>query len=221
VRWKTYLNQLINIVTMSPEAGNRVLVYKMVAMYFEMMIRASSTAQFLHPPTECGISGLTPAQTDSVIESSRKIDFHCPPSFNFEIDLQVAKLKGDCEKFSVEAGKLWLVSLEKNFKKGTSTIAGGVGISQGFGKAGKASLKQWIYITFDNNNNFSDLGLKGTAEVAVNSNPIKITEEIGTITRKIGGIEGGYTLGINSGLQTSVKGKGILANFVNISYPFK
>jgi hypothetical protein len=107
---------------------------------------------------------------------------------------------------------------EKNFKTGTSTISAGVGIRQNITGVIEGELKKLVYITFDNNNSFVDFGLKGNAELSLGGNPIKIAEGIAEVGGKVAGAEGGYTLGINSGINTTLQGKGFIAEFLNISW---
>ena len=108
-----------------------------------------------------------------------------------------------------------MAGYERDFKTGTSTIMAGAGLSaKFFANIGKASVKQFVYISFDNNLNFSDFGIRGKAEVGIGDNPIKIGK--GKAGGTIAGIEGGYTWGINSGFNSSVKGKGAIADFVKI-----
>lgn len=215
--WKQYIDGAINILMLDPSPGNKRTAYGLVGNYFTMLSLIAGAVKFEYP-NECNTRPLT-KEEEAMLMSNRVINFNCPSWLNFEFDLQVAKIKGDCDKFGIEAGKGFIGAFERNFKAGTSTISAGVGASQNF-VAGKASLKQMVYITFDNDNQFTDMGLKGTAEVSVGTDPVKVTEEIGKVTGKIAGVEGGYTWGVNSGLQTSVKGKGIISDFVKISHKF-
>lgn len=216
--WKQYIDGAINILMLDPSPGNKRTAYGLVSNYFLMLELIASTVKFEYP-VECSAIPLSKEEEAALLMSNRAINFNCPSWLNFEFDLQVAKVKGDCDKFGIEAGKGFIGAFERNFKAGTSTISAGVGASQNF-VAGKATLKQMVYVTFDNDNQFSDMGLKGTAEVSVGTDPVKVTEEIGKVTGKIAGVEGGYTWGVNSGFQTSVKGKGIISDFVKISHKF-
>ena len=44
--------------------------------------------------------------------------------------------------------------------------------------AGGADVKQMVYVSFDNNNEFSDFGLKGAASVKLNDTPSSISDGI-------------------------------------------
>jgi hypothetical protein len=108
-------------------------------------------------------------------------------------------------------------SYEHDFRTGTSTLAGGLGLkAKFFAGAGGADLKQMVYVSFDNNNQFSDFGLKGTASVKIGDTPAGIADGIAKVGGTVAGVEGGYTLGLNSGFSSNVKGKGVIADFIKI-----
>ena len=213
--WKQYINGAINIVRLDPSPGNKRLVYSMVSNYFAFLANAINAINSEPMPAECH-SKYNSARADSVILSNHNIDINCPKWLNVELDLQVAKIKADCSKYAIEAGKGFIAGYEKNFKTGMSTIAVGAGASQSFVGIGKAGIKQMIYVTYDNNNQFSDFGLKGSAEIKAGlSGETQVAEQIVKASTTIAGVEGGYTLGINSGFNAGIKGKGIIAEFIN------
>jgi tetratricopeptide (TPR) repeat protein len=217
-RWKEYINAMIANVQLNPTAGNKKMVYEAVAQYFGFLLTTiQSAACFEDNPTECFDSGLTSEQAGEIIAASHQIDWNCPAWLNLELDVQVAKIKADCSKYALEAGAVLKGSYEHDFKTGTSTLSGGLGLkAKFFAGAGGAELKQMVYVSFDNNNQFSDFGLKGTAQVKIGDTPASIADGIAKVGGTIAGIEGGYTLGLNSGFNSAVKGKGIIADFVKI-----
>lgn len=217
-RWKEYLNTMIANVQLNPTAGNKKMVYEAVAQYFGFLITTIQSAVcFEDNPTECLTGGLTSEQADEIISASHQLDWRCPSWLNLELDVQVAKIKADCSKYALEAGTGLRGSYEHDFKTGTSTLAGGLGLkAKFFAGAGGADLKQMVYVSFDNNNQFSDFGLKGTAQVKIGDTPASIADGIAKVGGTIAGVEGGYTLGLNSGFHSAVKGKGIIADFIKI-----
>lgn len=216
-RWKDYLNGLINIVSLDPNYGNRKLVYANVQAYFTLLVQAWQSARFEPRPVMGCDPTMTPELTDSLIASARNVDLHCPKWLNFEIDLQGGKLKGDCSKFEIELGKGIITSFEKNFRTGTSTLAAGVGASARFGGVGKASVKQFLYVSYDNNNTITDVGLKGKSEIGINTESETLMgDDIAKISSWVAGAEAGYTLGFESGFKSYVKGKGIIADYLQL-----
>lgn len=217
-RWKEYINAMIANVQLNPTAGNKKMVYEAVAQYFGFLLTTiQSAACFEDNPTECFDSGLTSEQAGEIIAASHQIDWNCPAWLNLELDVQVAKIKADCSKYALEAGAVMKGSYEHDFRTGTSTLSGGLGLkAKFFAGAGGAELKQMVYVSFDNNNQFSDFGLKGTAQVKIGDTPASIADGIAKVGGTIAGIEGGYTLGLNSGFNSAVKGKGIIADFIKI-----
>ena len=211
--WKAYLNDLINIVSLDPTSANKRYVSHIIMQYFSYLAFASQSGVFIDPPAECN-TNLTKAQADSIIESSRDIDLHCPKWLNMELDLQIGKIKADCSKYSLEGGELFRAGYEHNFKTGTSTLSAGVGVKAKFflGAAG-ADIKQMVYVSFDNNGEFSDFGLKGGVSIKLNDSPSSISDGIIKVGTTVAGVEGGYTLGINSGFNPIIQGKGIIADF--------
>jgi tetratricopeptide (TPR) repeat protein len=214
--WKDYLNDLINIVSLDPTSANKRYVCQVISEYFTFLAIASTSGVFTDPPMEC-YTKMTAAEADSVIQSSRDVDLSCPSWLNIEFDAHYAKIKADCSKYAIEGGELFRGEFEHNFKTGTSTLAGGLGVkAKFFAGAGGVDMKQMVYVSWDNNNNFTDLGIKGKASVKIGDNPIRVADGIGKIGGTVAGVEAGYTYGLNSGFNSSVKGKGIIADFIKI-----
>ena len=214
--WKEYLNDLINIVSLDPSAGNKIMVYRNLQQYFVVLAQCWGKGQFLDPPMEC-YTNLSTAEADSMIASSRNLDLSCPEWLNVEIDVQVAKIKADCSKYAIEVGKLWQGSYEHHFKTGTTTLAVGVGAkAKFFANTGGADLKAMVYVSFDNNNEFSDVGVMGKASVKIGDTPFALAGGNGSAGGTLGGSEGVVKYGLNSGFTSGVKGTGALATVVKI-----
>jgi tetratricopeptide (TPR) repeat protein len=210
-RWKEYINGMINIVQLDPTRANKKLVYATVANFIAFQGSTFATAIALEDPASC-MTGLTDAEADSIIASKRSVDVNCPSWLNIDFDLGVAKLKADCSKYAIEGGKGLIAGYEKNFKTGLSTIAVGVGAEQKFGSMAKVSAKHMVYISYDNNNQFADFGLKGGVDVKIGTaTEALVVDGIGKVGTTLAGVEGGYSIGINSGFKSGIKGKGIFA----------
>ena len=212
-RWKHYLNGLISVASLAPNAGNKSLVYHTVADFMGFLTTAWENVKFIEPPSECSVK-MTAEEAEALIKSSRNMDLNCPDWLNIEIDLKAAKLKADCSKYAVEVGKGLQASYEKDFSTGKSTLSAGVGIKGSFWHLGKASAKQMAYISFDDNNEFSDFGLKGQAgaSLGLDNESLKVAD-IGKISSVIAGVEGSYSVGMSSGFTGAIKGKGILSEY--------
>ena len=213
-RWKHYVNGLVSIVSLDPSDANKIAVYRTVQAYFSFVGFAWGQGQFIEPPEECQVkSELTTEQAEAILKSSRDPNINCPPYLNLDIDLQLARMKFDCSKYGLEIGQGLMASYEKEFKTGKSTIAAGVGVKAKFLHLGKASAKQMLYLTFDDNNKLSDVGLKGTAGASIGlETEALMVSDIGKISATLAGVEGGYTAGISSGLNANVKGTGIFSD---------
>ncbi len=162
--YKQYINGLINIVQLDPGPGNKIMVYRTVSQYFAFLATAIGSYQVLDPYITCK-EGISNAQAGAIIESARTVDLQCPSWLKLNISLKIAKLKADCNGYNIEADiyKLIQVGAEKKFKTGTSTLYVGAGISGSFKKLASGSIKQQFYIVFDHNNEFADLGMRGSA----------------------------------------------------------
>lgn len=213
--WQEYINDLLNIVSLDPSAANKIMVYRNLQQYCSVLASCFG-GQFIDPPLDCYTS-LTTAQADSMIASSRNLDLSCPKWLNIEIDVKVAKIKADCDKYGLEVGKLWQASYEHNFRTGTTTLAAGVGAkAKFFANMGGADLKAMVYVSFDKNNEFSDVGIMGKASVKIGDTPFSLAGGNGSAGGTLGGTEGVVKFGLNSGFTSGVKGTGALAEVVKI-----
>lgn len=216
-RWKGYINEMISIVELDPSPANKLMVYRAVGVYFATLARYmsySGTAEAVKYALPKCDPVMNIAEADSVIMANRNWDLKCPAFLNMEVDLGFGKIKADCNKYGMEFGKSLMGGFEHDFKTGSSTLLIGAGVKADFfAKIGKAGIKEMLYITWDKNNDFADFGVRTKAEVSIGDvvqvGPIKVG---GTII----GIEATLQNGINTGLTSSVKGKGALADWIKI-----
>lgn len=195
------------------------MVYGNVAQYFNFLSMAWGSAQFMDPPASCSNIDLTTEEANQIIKSSRDLSLNCPSWLNIEFDFKAAKFKADCSKYAIEVGQGLQASYEKDFKTGTSTLAAGIGVKAKFWHLGKASAKQMIYISCDNNNEFSDIGLKGSAGASLGLTDESLAvDDVGKIATTLVGVEAGYTLGVSSGYGY-VKGSGLLKDYIKLETP--
>jgi tetratricopeptide (TPR) repeat protein len=89
-----------------------------------------------------------------------------PCNIDLEIPMGVAKLTISCDEFEFEGGELIKGKFNKNFKSGQTTLYVGVGASEdipGF----EAGATQYIFVSFDKNNQPVDAGTQGELELDV------------------------------------------------------
>jgi len=208
-RWKSYINQLVEVVQLDPSPGNQAVVYNAVAGYFNYL----SVAMVSFPLWE--VNNMLPecfkpysqAALDSLIESDRNWRINCPAWLNAKVDFNGMSVSVDCSKYAIEAGSSIAGAYEYEFKSGKSTLLVGPATKAEF-LGIKATLKEQVFITFDNNKQFADFGVKATGEVSVSGNPINLGPGI-----KIGGTIAGAGItnswSINSGFKTTTSGKGL------------
>ncbi|MBS1660954.1 MAG: tetratricopeptide repeat protein [Bacteroidetes bacterium] len=199
--WKSYINGCIDIVSIAPSNAAKKSIYKIVADYFGFLFTALSTAVADEaPPAECMVN-LTTEEADAIIAAKHEFELDCPEWLKVKFEAMAVTLQADCSKFSIIGGEGILAGVEKNFKKGTLTISAGVGEQANFKGLVQANMSLMGYVSFDNDNNFSDFGVKGTSVVGTS----------------IGGLNGSAQLGVHAGFNAAVNGKGILKNLVNLS----
>ncbi len=192
-RWKEFINAIINIVQLDPTPANQGKVAHWVSQYFHFIGFASSSGEFLYPPSSCMIK-ITDAEMAALLQANHDFKLECPEWLKLEIPVKVAKLKLDCSEFSIEANAYDLleIGIKKEFKTGSSTLWVGAGVDAEFAKYGKVEMKGEMYVVWDQNNQFSDVGLRGSGQVSV---------------EQMGSAEMQYGFGLNSGFtsETSVK----------------
>lgn len=194
--YKQYINGLINAVQLNPTPSNKRWVYGKVESYFSFVYDAIQSYLILDPYMTCK-TGANPDNDNTLIESARNVDVRCPSWLKMDLNLQVAKLKADCTQFGIEGEltKVFHAGFEKQFKTGTSTLYAGASLKDSFTGIASASLKQQFFISFDQNDQFSDLGMRGSSGIDL---------ELGS---GVVGVEAGYTLSVNSGFNSQVKSK--------------
>ncbi len=211
-RWKSYINQLIAIVQLNPSRSNQMLVYNAVAGYFNYLslgMTMLNNADFSNLLVPCD-SNYDKEELERLLESDRAWRLDCPAWANIELQLQVLTLKADCSKYQLEGGAGIMAGYEHEFKTGKSTLLLGPGAKvQFFGKLLTAEVKSQLYISFDNNKEFADFGIKNSGELSVSGTPLPIKGV------KVGGnamgIEVSNTMGIISGYGQEVEYKGGMA----------
>ncbi|MFN4315154.1 MAG: tetratricopeptide repeat protein [Chitinophagaceae bacterium] len=211
LRWKWYINQLVETVQLDPSPGNKMMVYNAVAGYFSFQ----QVAMVSFPVWElnnllpkCSMN-LSNQEIDSLIQSDRDWNLNCPPWLNAEFKFDGMALKMDCNKYQIEVGGAILGGFEHEFKTGKSTFLLGPATKAEFlGLTGE--LKSQLYLSFDGDKKFADFGIKNTAELGLTGTPIPVGPHV-KIGGNLAGIELSQTLGLNSGYQESVEKKGIIA----------
>jgi hypothetical protein len=154
------------------------------------------------------------ANLDSLVQADREWRLSCPSWLNIEVDLGGASVKADCNKYAIEAGGALMAGFEHEFRTGKSTILVGVGIKDKVARILKIEAKSQFYLTFDNNKEFADFGIRNTYKLGLNINPLPI----GGI--KVGanyaGIESVNNKSLLSGTdEYKVSGKGAIAALLN------
>lgn len=213
--WKSYINGMVDIARLDPNAGNKLMVYRTVADYFGFLLQAVSAPKLEPPPMECMVS-MTAEEADEIIEASHNIELDCPSWLNIKLDLSMLKLSADCNKYAIEGGEGLMGGYEKNFKTGVATLSVGAGIRGNFGAA-KASAVQMVYISFDNNDQMTDIGIRGSAGGSIGyTTEGMVTETVGKIGATLAGVDGGYSLGLESGFKATLSGKGVMKDFIKL-----
>ncbi len=193
--YKQYINGLINAVQLDPSVANKRLVYAAVGQYFAWLNGAIGAYLIKEPYMNCYDNNISEEEAKGQLESARNIDLQCPSWLKLDVSLKVAKLKADCNGYNVEADvyKLINVGLEKKFKTGTSTLYVGAGIKGSFKGVASGAIKQQFYVVFDQNNEFADLGMRGSASGDLASGAV--------------GAEFSYDFAMNSGFTAQGKVK--------------
>lgn len=203
---KKYINQIIYLSFLNTFSSDEFKwkFYTWVSNYLGEMQRIAKT-ELWGPPCDEMAQGNTPVE-QILIEDPK-----CP--IDFELKLIVGKIGLNCQKFSFSGGELIRFKYEKNFKSKQSTMELGIGFGLdigagwgGFNGSVSANASESIFITWDGNNNISDVGLSMAAKVSAGvevsgSKEIgQVVKEIGA-TKQIGSVEAGVeaTVGVDSG----------------------
>ncbi len=215
-RWKSYINQLVAIVQLDPTPSNQAMVYHAVSGYFNFLNLGMiyyTGGEVNNLLVKC-VPDYNGTNLDSLVQADREWRLGCPSWLNIEVDLGGATVKADCNKYSIEAGAALMAGFEHEFRTGKSTILVGVGIKDKVARILKIEAKSQFYLTFDNNKEFSDFGIRNTYKLGLNVNPLPI----GGI--KVGanyaGIESVNNKSLLSGTdEYKVSGKGAIAALLN------
>lgn len=197
LRWKAYINQLVAIVQLDPSPANQAVVYNAVSGYFNFLnlgMLLYTGGEVSNLLVDC-VPDYKPTDLDSLVQADREWQMSCPSWLNIEVDLGGASVKADCNKYAIEAGAALMAGFEHEFKTGKSTILVGVGIKDKIARILKIEAKSQFYMSFDNNKEFSDFGIRNTYKLGLNINPLPI---------------GGIKIGANYGGIESVNNKSLL-----------
>jgi hypothetical protein len=96
----------------------------------------------------------------------------------------------------IEAGTTLMGAFEHEFKSGKSTLLLGPGLKGSFAGI-NGEVKTQAFISFDNNKQFSDFGLKQTAEAGISGTPLPFGHI--KLGGNVAGIEISRQVGIISG----------------------
>jgi hypothetical protein len=213
--WKSYINGMVDIARLDPNTGNKIIVYSTVADYFGFLSEVVNAPKIEPAPMECMVK-ITEQEADDIIAAIHDIQLDCPSWLNIKLDLSMFRLSADCSKYAIEGGEGLMGGYEKNFKTGVATLSVGAGVKANFGAA-KASAVQMIYISFDNNDQMTDIGLRGSAGGSMGyTTDGLVTETIGKVGTTLAGVEGGYSLGLESGFKATLSGKGVMKDFIKL-----
>jgi tetratricopeptide (TPR) repeat protein len=212
VRWKTYINKLVNILHLDPSPANAMLLCNTVSAYFTYFNNALlyyNMGDFNNFLANCR-ENYIPGSADKVIESNRLWNLSCAPWMNVEVEFFSAALKADCNKFAIEGGSALMGAYEHEFKSHQSTLLLGPGMKGDIGGVINGEVKAQFFLTFDENLGFSDLGIKRTLEAGISGTPIPIVGDKIKIGGNLAGIEVSDKIGIMSGHSAEIEWKGML-----------
>jgi hypothetical protein len=202
---KKYINQVIYWSFLFSFSSDEFKwkYYSWVTNYLREMLSIAKT-ELWGPPCREMAQGNTPAE-EILLEEPK-----CP--IDFELKLIVGKIGLNCQKFSFSGGELIRFKYEKNFKSKQSTMELGIGFGLdigarfgGFSGSVSANASESVFITWDGNNNISDLGLSMGAKVSAGVDA-SASKGVGEIVKEIGvskgaSVETGVeaTVGVDSG----------------------
>jgi tetratricopeptide (TPR) repeat protein len=208
-RWKSYINQLVDIVQLDPSAANQALVYNAVAGYFNFL--AVSMVRFpaweiINMLPKC-YKPTTNEEIDSLIQADRNWKLQCPSWLNAQAKIGTVSVKIDCDKYAIEAGESIVGGYEHEFKTGRSTLLLGPGTkAEFFGLTAK--VKTQAFLTFDKDNQFADAGIRNSASVGISKTPINLGGGI-QLGGNLASIEATSSVSIHGGYQQNGKANGI------------
>lgn len=163
------------------EAGYKTLYYRTISEYLSELRGLSISAPF-----EVNCNGLPDVNTTDF-----KFNPNLHPACRYKVVIPfiIGSMKFDCSTFEFEGGELLKLGVKRDFITNQTTLAigAGVGIETPITELG---AQQSFYISFDSDQQPTDIGLKGEVKSSVGAG---ITSE--------SGLE--YTMGMNSGIDVS------------------
>ena len=157
-------------------------------------------------------------ESGSIKADSLEIELpECYLTPKIEVELGAFKLEVSCETYKLEAGEVFVGTIEYARSSGDVTLAFGVGAavprvlfeSPGIEAGLEAEAKSQLYITFDNMGTPTDLGVLWEAK-------LKAVIEMGAVKESIG-LKEGLTAGFGSGVK--IKENSQLKQAIDKTYP--
>lgn len=167
-QWKAFLNELLNIIELSPTPSNKKLAYHYLTTYMSFLSGVVNNVVELDPPGECG--SLSQEENMKLLKvSTRNLNLVCPSFLEYELPIpNVGSIKMNCSEFQLEGAPLSVVKAgyRKKFSDQTSTLYVKVGPSAGT-KHFQASAEIQGFITFDRNDLLTNSGIIAEAKLAL------------------------------------------------------
>ena len=178
-----YLNKELGTLPLiaTCEAGYKALYYRAISDYLSELRGLSIGAPF-----EVNCNGLPDINT---------ADFRFDPKlhpicrYKAVIPFIIGSMKFDCSTFEFEGGEILKLGVKRDFTTNQTTLAVGVGVSIET-PITELGAQQSFYVSFNDNQQPTDIGMKGEAKATVGAG---ITTE--------SGLE--YTMGMNSGIDVT------------------
>jgi tetratricopeptide (TPR) repeat protein len=164
------------------EAGYKALYYRVISEYLSELRGLSQRAPF-----DVNCNGLPDVNTTDF-----KFDPNLNPACRYKVVIPfiIGSMKFDCSTFELEGGELLKLGVKRDFLTDQTTLAVGVGVGIET-PITELGAQQSFYISFDGDQQPTDIGMKGDVKSAAGAG---VTSETG--------LE--YTIGMNSGIDVSV-----------------
>ena len=164
------------------EAGYKAIYYREISDYLSGLRGLSHGAPF-----DVNCNGLPEVNTTDF-----KFDPNLKPACGYKVVIPfiIGSMKFDCSTFEFEGGELVKFGVKRDFTTNQTTLAVGVGVGIET-PISELGAQQSFYISFDSDQQPTDIGMKGEVKSSVGAG---ITSETG--------LE--YTMGMNSGIDVSV-----------------
>lgn len=163
------------------EAGYNALYYRSISEYLSELRGLSISAPF-----DVNCNGLPDVNTKDF-----RFDPNLHPACRYKVVIPciIGSMKFDCSTFEVEGGELLKLGVKRDFLTNQTTLAIGVGVGIET-PITELGAQQNFYISFDSDQQPTDIGMKGEVKSSVGAG---LTTETG--------LE--YTMGMNSGIDVS------------------